>query len=322
MSRYTHKRSVFVSSNQRVRGASDDWLHDFYLDLDSVITRDIHPIFTQRDPDIKIFASVAQLYVPLPKNSKGVLEREPAYTEGSSVNNTRHVPRVNLVRLHTNLQHNNADETGFSSIVLQAPFLPHYYEADPNNAYANAAWVYEPEHPESHTTFELVNGTRSLGLVRFTLTDENNRRFLTAPTADVHMILTLKTESTARKRKHQEHTSQLLRELLAVQRLGLLQNDILSNRQLRRVLDVMQSQTGGAEDLLNDEEVEERQANQRARRPRKFLSDEQERTERAYYNNSKDDPGPSTMDGAAYVDEEERPFSTTYENEEERQEDP
>jgi hypothetical protein len=194
------------------------------------------------------------------------------------------------------LEHNNADDKGYSSVVLQAPFLPHYYEADPGNSYANAAWIYEVQHPESHTTFELINGMKSLGLVRFTLTDENNRRFLTAPTADIHMVLTLKTESTARKRKHQEHTTQLLREMLATQRLALLQNEILDKQQVTNVLKIMQEQTGGAEDLLNTQE--EDAGSHRARKGRKFLPSVQKGEEQIRYADPLDNvPGPRT----AYV---------------------
>jgi len=274
MSRYTHKRVVFVDSSQRVSGASDRWPHDFYVDLDSVVTRE-HPMFGARDPDVKIYASISQLYVPLPKNSKGVLDRDPIYTEGDVLDGTKHTPRVNLLRLHTNLAHNNGDASGYSSVVLQAPFLPHYYEADQNNPHAHAAFSYEEPHPESTGTFELVNGTHSLGLVHFFLTDENNRRVRTLSRGVIHIAMTLKTESTVRKRKYNEETSGIMREMLALARLSLLQNDVISRKQMLTALTAMQEQT----DEEGAEGEEGGAGNHREKKGRKFLASEQEREE-------------------------------------------
>jgi len=275
MSKYTHKRVVYVDSSQRISGASARSPHDFYVDMDSVVTR-THPMFGTRDPDVKIYVSVSQLYVPLPRNCKGVLDREPIYTEGLTENNTRHTPRVNLLRLHTNLTHNNGNTSGLSTVALQLPFMTHYVEADPHNPFTHAAVVYEEPHPESIGTFELTNGADSLGLVHFFLTDENNRRVRTLAQGVIHMVLTVKTESAVRKRKYHDDTYSIWREMLALTRLNIMQKDILSRRDTIAVLKATQEQTG-REDVTREDEEGDRIGNHVSKKGRKFLSREQER---------------------------------------------
>lgn len=317
-----------MDSSQRVSGASARSPHDFYVDLDNVVTRS-HPMFGKRDPDVRIYASVSQLYVPLPKDSKGVLDRDPIYTEGSSNLGTRHTPRVNLLRLHTNLTHNNGSSSGYSTVALQVPFLPHYYEAEPNNPYAHACLCYEEPHPDSTGTFELVNGTDSLGLVHFFLTDENNRRVRTLPRGVIHITLTLKTESTTRKRKHNEQTAELLREINALTRLSVLQRDALSRRQAISAIQAMREQTsrGDAGEQMDDEDDQGQNIEGRAKKGRKFLAGEQKRSRQGisfdYETGPRGPPGkalPEGTEGASEGDEETREgYGVT--EEEEREED-
>lgn len=162
-----------------------------------------------------------------------MLDRDPFVYEGSTLQGTRHVPQVQMLRVHTNLLHDNASSSGYSTAALQFPFMSHYHEADPSNPYSHAFVSYEEPHMEHAGLFELINGLESLGLVRFWVTDEQNRIVRTKPQVPIHLALTLRAETTVRKRKHTEDMQKMARENVGLQRLLLLQND--SNHQAARI---------------------------------------------------------------------------------------
>ena len=232
MSKFTSRRVLFVSSSDQLSGASDRFHYDFYIDLESSVSQ-LHPLFHFRDPDVRIYASIAQAWIPVPTRSRGFIDRDPFVYEGSTTNGTRHVPQVQMLRVHTNLLHDNSSSAGYSTAALQFPFMTHYHEADPNSPYSHAFVSYEEPHPEHSGCFELVNGLDALGLVRFWITDEKNRRIRTKNQVPIHLALTLRAETTMRKRKHSEETQRYMRESVGLQRLLILQND--NNAQAARM---------------------------------------------------------------------------------------
>lgn len=246
MSKFTSRRVLFVSSFDQLTGASDRFQHDFYIDLESSVSQ-LHPLFHFRDPDVRIYASIAQAWIPVPTQSRGVIERDPFVYEGSVVNGTRHIPQVQMVRVHTNLLHDNASSSGYSTTALQFPFMTHYHEADLNNPFSHAFVSYEEPHPEHAGCFELINGLESLGLVRFWITDEKNRMIRTKPQVPIHLAITLRAETTMRKRKHTEDVQKMLRETVGLQRLMILQND-QNHRQARIGLLNMQNVYDGPDE--------------------------------------------------------------------------
>jgi len=292
MSKYSSRRVLFISSADQLSGASDRFQYDFYIDLESSVSQ-LHPLFHFRDPDVRIYASIAQAWVPVPTLSKGVIDRDPFVYEGSSVNGTRRVPQVQMLRVHTNLLHDNSTSAGYSTTALQFPFMTHYHEADLNNPFSHAFVSYEEPHPEHAGCFELINGLDALGMVRFWVTDEQNRMIRTKPQVPIHLALTLRAETTMRKRKHSEEAQRFMRESVGLQRLMILQND--NNLQAaRRGLLTMQQLYD--RDNERDEILEDNEQRRQVRR----LGDDDEEEEEA----GQEEAGPGGLAAAGGADRE------------------
>lgn len=217
------RRTIFLSSADRVRGVGGS-NYDFCIDLENTVSQ-MGPEFNAKNKNVKISMSVSKLYVPFTKGSAGVVMRDPPYYRGSINNNTRHVPQIKLLRLHTNMIHDNMISSGHSDIILQIPFAEHYKEALKDSPYTFSHVSYTERHSEHTGRFELLHGLDSLSCVRFWLTDEGNRFTPAFKGSDVYITLTLYAESVEEKVSHRSDLSRYMRELIHLNRLLLIQGE-------------------------------------------------------------------------------------------------
>lgn len=230
MSKVVAKRVLYLSSKDKIQvsGQPGTSNHDFFMDLEESV-RQMEPQFMIRDPDVRIYATISQLWVPFALNSKGFVTRNPPYRVGRG--NALHIPQVHMLRLHTSVAHDNMTQRGHSTIALQIPFMDYYQEGVPNTQYVFSRVSYKEPHPDHIGRFKLSDGLESLSFVRFWITDEGDRLLETLPNTPVYITLTLTAETAVRKRKYNEDLTKNVRELVGLNRLLLVQNEKLRRRE-------------------------------------------------------------------------------------------
>lgn len=217
------ERKVYISSDDRVGFPAGDTF-DFHIDLENSI-RQMGQEFEVRDRHVKVTLAVTQLFVPFEKDAVGFIPRVPPYFKGSSSNNTRHVPQVEMLRLHTDLVHNNMTHRGHSDTILQIPFMEHYRDADPRNERTFSYVTYKEQTDNALGRVELVHGLHSLNSVRFWITDEGDRFLKPKFRGRIHIELSLQAETGVPDKTHKQELVNTLRHILHVNRLLLVQGD-------------------------------------------------------------------------------------------------
>jgi len=219
-----HKRVIFISSRDRAEYPGGDNF-DFYIDLENTLTQ-MGPEFAGTDRrDVNISMSVSQLFVPFNKESLGFIDRVKPYYKGTHKNGSRHIPQVQMLRLHTDIIHDNMTPRGHSSVVLNVPFMEHYKEADLTRDYTFSHLSYNEENDQHTGRFHLIHGLQSLHTVRFWLTDEGNRLIRPKHDFDVYITLTVYAESAIHEKRHQNELISTLKELTHLNRLLLIQGE-------------------------------------------------------------------------------------------------
>lgn len=220
------KRVLYVSSRDRVGFPGGD-AFDFFVDMENTVSL-LEPEFADSaDRDVKISLSVSQLMVPFFKGSRGFVDRVPAYRTPTPGGNALRTPQVEMLRLHTDIVHQNMTPRGHSSAVLQIPFMDHYAEPElaADDARTFSRVTYSEENDQHTGRFELLHGLESLNYARFWITDEGDRLLRTNDSFEVYITLTLYAESGVQERRHRNDLLAHVRQLVHLNRLLLVQGD-------------------------------------------------------------------------------------------------
>ena len=223
MIEHVKRRVIFLSSRDRIGYPAGD-AYDFFVDLENSVSQ-LGPEFDTRDPNVKVTMSVSQLFFSLDRGNYGKMDRDPPYVKGSVSRGTRHVPQVQLLRVHTNVLHENMVSTGHSNVVLQIPLMEHYKEATREVDYTFSHVAYQEPHADHVGRFELSGGLESLNFMRFWLTDEGDRLVVPRRNSEVYLALTLEATSNRRLHQHRNDVGKGVRELIHLNRLLLVQGD-------------------------------------------------------------------------------------------------
>lgn len=296
--RYIRSQSLFVSSNDQPVVNGRKLHYDFYVDLNPAVSQLQAEFGQARDPDIRITASVAHLWVPFESGSRGFVQRRPPMVEYDQRRRTYYTPQVRMLRLHTNLLHGNASSRGgYNTTALQIPFMPNYHEAT-DDSYAHAFVSYERgADPETAGTFELTNGLDNMNMARFWITDERDHTLRTKSNVPVHIGLILRVETAVRKRKRNDDMYALMRELVGMQRLQVIQNERNSRERsmaVRGLIDMQHEfeRTNDASDIIDiegGEEEEDRYYYGSSKTYRDFVREYRKRREGPFYLDTRAD---------------------------------
>lgn len=202
------QRTLFLSSSQRESNSGS--LADFCVDISPLI----YNLATSSD---SLVLSVNHVFIPFRPGSRGFVDRIPE----SSSND-----QVQLVRLHSDLLHQNLNHNSYTSVLLQFPFAHTYKEAfeqksDDEQLFSS---VYYKDQAEDTSRFSLYKGgTHQISCVRFWLTDERNRLIIPAADWNVALNIAFVPDHINNHLNTQKLIIRHLEELIEIDRLRLFQ---------------------------------------------------------------------------------------------------
>lgn len=217
------RKLVFTSSADRLSGSRGD----FSLDIaDALDDSDyvVHPALRSYNgtPQIRQDMCLVQANIPFRKESKGRVPRFPAVKDANG-----DIPAVNILRLHTDVPHENAQATsGCVTCFAQINFPVHFHQVAADSPFEFSYLHYEVPDTCSNGRFTITHGLKGMKNARFFITDDFNRQLL--PAGDVHLTFSLETYTLDPVHKAfglLDRSTRALDALLKMQRLQFLGTD-------------------------------------------------------------------------------------------------